>query len=497
MTSSAKPTQCAPNAPIHRRRRAAQRALYSAMLWFAIGARSAAASPLDDAPTHFDERIDANTDAWTEDAPLTLEQALDLAVQISPTLKTARSQTEEAILQRFAIRMERAPEFTITAAMGPGPKSVNERYDDDGKRHHDLQYLGGVALGGEGRVVVPLTTFGKIRLATELAELGIENATLEEEVARQETRYEAFRAYTGLQWYRQMKPLIEEVFKRLDQAEEMLEDKLDDGDFSARNDLRELTIRRADVVKMQGDIEQVGFLAQQAMRIVLGLSQDTILTDFDDTPPAKDALPSVEKLLDYAIAHRPDYSRIQIARKAAEQNVRLQKRMLTPDAFFQARGAIIYTPTIRGARPGISETPDRFNDLSGEVLVGLRWKIQPGRHRAAVRMAEQKRETVEQQLESAKLGLELQIHEAWQDAKQQLELVRAQDQAQRAAAAWLKQRAFQFDQGLADFESLIEPLKAHYETLGKYYEALLRYKMHVAHLNVMIGHENLTDFPDE
>lgn len=455
------------------------------------------ASPLDDAPLNYDAQLDADADVWTGDEPLTLEQALDLAVNYSPTLATARSETEEAILQRFAVRMERAPEFTITAAMGPGPKSINHRTDAEGRRKHDLAYLGGVALGGEGRVVVPLTTFGKIKLATELTELGIENAELEEDIARQETRYEAFRAYTGLQWYRQMKPLIEEVFERLDEAEDMLEDRLDEGDFSARNDLRELTIRRADVVKMQGELDQVGFLAEQAMRLVLGLSKDTELVDFDDSAPSKDALPSVQELLDYAIEHRPDYRRIHIARKAAEQNVRLQKRMMAPDAFFQARGAIIYTPTIRGARPGISETPDRFNDLSGEVLVGLRWKIQPGRHRATVRMAEQQRETVDQKLESAKLGLELQIHQAWQDVKQQLELVRAQDKAQRAAAAWLKQRAFQFDQGLADFEGLIDPLKAHYETLGKYHEALLRYKMHVANLNVMIGHEDLTTLPQK
>lgn len=494
MTSSAIPS--AFNA-IRAFRYLTMRLAISSCIFSITAVQNAHASPLDDAPTHYDSTVDGNVDVWPENEPLSLEQALELAVKYSPTLRTARSQTEEAILQRFAIRMERSPEFTITAAMGPGPKSVNERYDDEGNRRHDLQYIGGVALGGEGRVVVPLSTFGKIKLATELAELGIENAELEEEVARQETRYEAFRAYTGLQWFRQMKPLINEVFDRLDQAENMLEDRLDEGDFGARNELRELTIRRADVVKMQGDIEQVGFLAEQAMRLVLGLPPETQLTEFDDAAPANNALPPVKDLLAYALTHRPDYKRIHIARKAAEQNVRLQKRMLTPDAFFQARGAIIYTPTIQGARPGISETPDRFNDLSGEVLVGLRWKIQPGRHRATVRMAEQKKETVEQQLESAKLGLELQIHEAWQDAHQQLELVRAQDKAQRAAAAWLKQRAFQFDQGLSDFEGLIDPLKAYYETLGKYYEALLRYKMHVAHLNVMIGHEDLTTLPSE
>lgn len=436
----------------------------------------------------------AGVDAGNE--PLTLERALELAVYRSPVLKAARSQTEEAILQRFAVRMERAPEFTITAAAGPGPRSRNERVDSvTGERTHDLAYLGGIAFGGEGRIVVPLSTFGKIKLATELAELGIENAELEEDVARQETRYEAFRAYTGLQWYRRMAPLIAEVFERLDDAEEELENRLDDGDFRARNDLRELTIHRADVVKMNGELQGVGFMAEHAMRIVLGLPKDTELVEFDDSPPTRDALPPVDTLLEYALEHRPDYARINIARKAAEQTVRLQKRMMTPDAFFQARGAVIYTPTIKGARPGISETPDRFNDLSGEVLVGLRWKIQPGRHRAAVRIAEQKRESVNQQLESAKLGLELQIQEAWQNVSQQLELVRAEDDARRAASAWLKQRAFQFDQGFADFEDLIDPLKAYYQTLGKYYESLLRYKMHVANLSVMIGHEDLTSLP--
>lgn len=429
--------------------------------------------------------------------PLTLERALQLAVDRSPVLKTARSETEEAILQRFAVRMERAPEFTITAAAGPGPRSKNERVGSDGKRTHDLAYLGGIAFGGEARMVVPLTTFGKIKLATELAEMGIENAELEEEVARQETRYEAFRAYTGLQWYRKMGPLISEVFQRLDEAEDELEDRLDEGDFSARNDLRELTIHRADVVKMDGELQGVGFMAEHAMRLVLGLPKETELVAFDDSAPMRDDLPSVDSLLEYALENRPDYARINIARQAAEQTVRLQKRMMTPDAFFQARGAVIYTPTIKGARPGISETPDRFNDLSGEVLVGLRWKIQPGRHRAAVRIAEQKRESINQQLESAKMGLELQIQEAWHEVKQQLELVRAEDAARRAASAWLKQRAFQFDQGFGDFDDLIEPLKAYYKTLGKYFESLLRYKMHVANLSVMIGHEDLTALPTE
>jgi len=424
---------------------------------------------------------------------LTLEDALELAVERTPTLQIARSETEQALLQRFAVRMERAPQITLTLGAGPGPRGVDRR-QSDGSISEELIYIGGVSLGGEARIVVPISTFGKIKLATQLADMGIRAAELAEDVAKLEARYEAFRAYTGLQWYRSMVPILKEVNERLVTAEDELLDRLDEGDFTARYPLRQLTIYRAEIVKMEGELKQVGFLAQQAMRLVLALPGDTELTPFDDSVPPPNDLPPVEDLLAYALEHRPDYARLKIAANAADQAVRLQKRMLTPNAFFQARGAVIYTPTIEG-RPGVSVTPNRFNDLSGEVLLGLRWEIQPGRHRAAVRMAEQRAETVRAQTSGAVMALELQIYEAWGEAEQQLALVRAQEDARRAAQAWLTQRAFQYDQGLADFDDLVEPLKAYYETIGKYYEALLRYKMHVANLGVMIGWEDPTTLP--
>lgn len=459
-------------------------------------ADGAPASTADDAPATDAPASDTAATNARDDIPgvLTLEDALRIALQRAPTLAIARSETETAILQRFAVQMERSPQFTFTVAAGPGP--IGRHYlDDDGNTVDDLRYIGGLSLGGEAKIVVPLTTFGKLKLAKELADMGIHAAELAEEVAALEARYEAFRAYTGLQWYHSMLPILSEVAGRMDQAEEELEDRLDDGDFSARTSLRQLTIYRAEIVKLQGELKQVGFLAQQAIRLVLDLSPDTPVSPFDATVPARNDLPPVEELLAYATEHRPDFRRLQIAVDASEQAIRLQRRMLSPNAFFQARGAIIYTPTIEGSRPGISVTPDRFNDLSGELLVGLRWDIQPGRHRAAVRMAEQRAETVRHKRDGAVLALDLQIQQAWLDAEQQLNLARAQYEAKNAAQAWLNQRAFQYDQGLASFDDLVSPLKAYYEAVGSYYEALLRYKLHVAHVGVLIGWEDPTTLP--
>lgn len=470
-------------------------AAYCAAAVLALVPTYASANTLD-APRDTTEEVGTAQIGAEQIAPeqvLSLDDALRLAVERAPTMAIARSETEEALLRRFAARMERAPQITLTFGAGPGPRGV-DRMQSDGTRREELIYIGGLSLGGEARIVVPVSTFGKIKLATELADLGIRAAELAEDVARLEARYEAFRAYTGLQWYRQMLPIFAEVEERLAQAEEELEIRLEDGDFGARTALRQLTIFRAELVEMNGELRQVGFMAEHAMRLVLGLSGDTPLDAFDDAVPARASLPPVETLLAHAVSHRPDYQRLRVAAQAADQAVRLQRRMLAPNAFFQARGSIIYTPTIEG-RPGVNATPNRFNDLSGDLLLGVRWEIQPGRHRAAVRAAEQRAESVRAQTTGAVMALELQIHEAWVNAEQQLESVIAHAEARRAAQAWLNQRAFQFDQGLTDFDDLVDPLKAYYESIGKYYEALLRYKMHVASLGVMIGWDDPTSLP--
>lgn len=470
-----------------------QRSPQSLLLFAAIAISVPATSAAQSAPdTAASARAEQGVNARRE--PLTLDEALSLAEERAPTLAIARSETETAILRRFQAKMERVPQITLTAAAGPGPIGV-DRVRADGSVEEEIRFIGGITLGGEARIVVPVSTFGKVKLAKELAEMGIDAAELAEDVARLEARYEAYRAFTGLQWFYRMAPVIAEVEGRMAQAKEMLEDRLDDGDFTARTSLRQLTIFSAEIVKMRGDLNQVGFLAQQAMRLVLGLPEDTPVTEFEELQLRSDDLPAVATLVEYAQQHRPDYRRLQIAVDAADQAVRLQRRMGTPNAFFQARGGVIYTPTVDGA-PGFTVIQNRFNDLNGEIMLGLRWDIQPGRQRAAVLLAEQRAQTVRAQQQGAVVGLELQIREAHMNAQQQLELVIAQNDARRAAEAWLNTRALQFDQGLASFEDLVDPLKAYYESLAAYFEALLRYKLHVANLGMLVGWDDPTSLPN-
>lgn len=428
----------------------------------------------------------------TEHDIFTLEEALQRAVETSPTLQIARSETEEAILQRFAVRMERVPEFQFLVGAGPGPIE-RDRQLPDGTTEREFRYFGGVTFGGEARITAPITTFGKIQIGTQLAELGIDAAELAEEKAIIETRYEAYRAYAGLQWARHMQPILNDVESRLNQAEDLLYDRLDSGDYRARTELRRLRIARADIVELRGELNRARFLAEEAFRILLQVPETVRLEDFDEEVPTQE-LPDVETLSEYASRHRPDMARLRIAERAAEQAGRLARRSLAPDAFFQARGAIVYTPTTDGV-PSVRENPNNFNEITGEVLIGMRWRIQPGQHRARVRLADQRAETVRLQRDGATRGIELQLRDAWMQAESQLELVVALDDARDAAREWMNQTTFQFDQGLADFDDLVEPLRAYYENTGEYFEALLRYRLRVANLSVIIGHERPDALP--
>lgn len=83
-----------------------------------------------------------------------------------------------------------------------------------------------------------------MKWARRAADAGIDVAELNLRKAELETMFQTYRAYAGLQWYREIDNLLSEAETRLDQAVEQLEIQLDDGDRGARTALRQITIAR-------------------------------------------------------------------------------------------------------------------------------------------------------------------------------------------------------------------------------------------------------------
>lgn len=417
----------------------------------------------------------------------TLDAALNMVDARAPTISIAQSEVEEAILRRLEVRMERVPTFSAQVGIGPGPRDADPSADED------LRYFQGITIAAQLGMTIPITTFGKIRAGLALAQAGIDVERVELENMRLEARYEAYRAYLAAQWYVDASSLLNEAEGRVGQAEDSLLDKLDEGDYTVRNDLRQLDMLAADLVGMRNSVEEAGFLARTGLRIVFGVDEATQLEAFAVAVEEVDP-PDFEQVFRAAREHRPDLERVEIGVRARELELELEKKKALPDVFFVAQGEVTWTPTIDG-RPTISEEANNFNELSGILAIGARWKLNPGVHRARLNRLEQRVETIHRQRDGAEIAVRLEVQEAYLQAVNAYRLLEAANRAQRSAHAWLNQTAFQYEQGLVDFAEFGDPLKAYYQRRAAYLQAILTYRLRLANLAVKTGSPSLRTWP--
>lgn len=462
----------------------------------------------------------AGRDAAAQDAPsgasevalessggairVSLDEILALAGARASTVTIEDARHRVAELRRTEVRWERFPRLRFDATVSPAPRVSLERDPSTGEldpfsnRETDRELLESV-IGGAGLSIrseldigLPLTSFGKIRLATQLADVGIEAAELDRYVAVQEARFEAYRAYRTVQWYEEVDRILREAEQKLDAAEEELEWAIDDGDRTARTTLRELVIARTDFVQLRAEADSLGVLARRAIAATLGLPPD-FEPDVLDTSTGRSEVPSLETVLAYAREHRPDYARLDLASRAADLERLLRRRALTPDLYFGARIGQAWSPTVDDVSGAFINDP--YNRFGFGFLVGLRWNMNPATVTARARRADAEAAVIEAQAVAAWQGIEIEVTEAYLGARGRHAVLESYHDAVRAAEAALNQVQFQYDQGLVDYDDLREPLETYYRTSAGLYEAVLRYRVAVANLALKSGKSDFTAWP--
>lgn len=438
-------------------------------------------------------------DPVEETAPVvTLDEVLE-AAEASLLVDVAASGIAIARIREREAWALRWPDIRARFTVSPAPRVTL----DDGQDAVDVNTSdrdlvrsvfgdGGLSLRGELRATLPITTFGKIRLARQLADAGIDAARAERDAAVAESRFEAYRAYLVAQTYEETDALLREASTRLDRAETLLEDAIDDGDLSARTSLRQLIIARSDFVQLRTVADQTGRNARYALVRGLSLPEDFEPTELDESMPL-DPPPSLESVTALAFEQRTDMELLRVAMRAAELERTVRFRQLTPDVFFAAELSGAWSPTVEDVSgPYIS---DPWNRFGFGFLVGLNWSMNPMAVTQRALRADAQRAGAQARYEAAQVGVELDVAEAYWDAVGKRELLLSYDEALRAARAWLNQRWFQFDQGLADYDEIKDPLQTYYRTAGRYYEALVAYRVALAHLAVSCGEDAFDRWP--
>jgi outer membrane protein TolC len=437
---------------------------------------------------------------------VTLEDVMERAAARSPLVAVEEARVAMAATRRFEATWNRFPRFRAELTLSPAPRVDLEidpatgELDPFSNRDSDRELLDSVLsgtafrLGGELSAVVPVTTFGRIRLARTLADVGVDVAEIEREAAIAESRFAAFRAFRTVQWYREVDRVLQDAEEALDTASEELEWAIDDGDRTARTSLRQLTIARTEFATLRGDADDLGHVARHALILTLGLAADFRAERLPDEFPEAEP-PELETVLGFAKENRPDYSLLDQAVRAAELDQMLRMRQLTPDIFFAARVSGAYTPTVDDVSGAF--ITDNYNRFGYGLLLGLRWSMNPATVVARARRSEANRDVALAQRDAAWIGIEYEIAEAYFSASSRRDILLSYEAALRASEAWLNQAQFQYDQGLADFEQLREPLETYYRTMGSYFEALLRYELALADLALECGADDLRSWPGQ
>jgi len=429
----------------------------------------------------------------------------DLASRVSresPTVLIADAQRRQSEFRLLEAQLASLPSLSMRLGVAPTPQ-VSVDLDENGNpiqgtaNETDLELatrIAGVGMQGSLEINLPIYTFGKLSLARQLASVGVDVDEVEFEKAVLDALFESYRAFVGLQWYAEVDDLLSEAEARLDDAALRLDDLIFDGDTEARGALRQLTIGRTQFISLRSNADRVGALARFALARGLGLEEDFRTTRFDESIPTHEP-PDRDEVLQFARETRPDYAILDAAVTAADLRVRLERRAFAPDFGFIVNVGGSFAPTIENLRGPYVFDP--YNRFSVGFSLGFRWNINPFTRGASLaRFSAQSQEAVLSR-DAAWLGIEVEVTEAWLEACSAREVVLAYVEALDAADAWLNQTAFQWDQGLIDFEEFQGPMTTYYETAGGYFKALLDYRLAVANLAVKTGSRELTQWPGE
>ena len=427
----------------------------------------------------------------------TLEEVLERAGD-SALVRIADAELNVATTREREARALRLPDFRARLTVSPAPEvRLDDPNDPFSNQDSDAELLssifgGGASLRGELRTTIPLSTFGKVRLARQLASAGVDAAAIEREASVRESQFEAYRAYLGVQVHVVLEDLLAEADNRLARATELLEVALDDGDRSARTSLRQLTIANASLVEQRAAADRSGRVARAGLVEALALPHDFEVTAFDTTAPEAQA-PELSELIDFALEQRTDLRMLRVANEAAALETELRWRQLTPDLFFSARLNGAFSPSVDDVSGPF--VYDNFNRFGFGFAVGLNWDMNPFVVSTRARRAAAQSSLVDAQQSAAETAVVLDVVDAYEEARSTLDIARAYDEALRASRAWLQQRWFQFDQGLADYDDIKDPLQAYYATAAAYHVALVDHRLAVANLALKTGHRDLTSWP--
>ncbi len=464
---------------------------------------------------------DATDELEEQGTAFSLEELTEKAVNNSDLVDEYRAKRAKAEWDEYRAEHAWSPRIRSTTLVSVVPDNA-----DPDEFNENLDEIGDLDIGPYVRedleVVMPVYTFGRVDIAQELAELGLDNSKLELAKARLDVIYQTKRAYWSLRLSNAFSDMLSEGDELIgEQLEKMQEDR----DFGAADfdikDFRKLEIFSAEVDERIVDNAKLATVASAGLHFLADISDDVEIDlpklDDLDSPPE---LRSLNYYMNRGMEKRPEMLQLDKAVRARTLESELATADWYPNVFAALNVGFGWSTketafqricaassredatecdfpedefAINGQQLYAEPYGDPLHRFSVGVGLGLRWEINPLQQYAEVQKKDAQLLAIQAQRRRARNAIKLDISKLYQDAADALDKIAINNRRMTAARRWRDQFGLSRQTGGADVADAVQPLQAYYEARAKYLQAVYDYMIARAALAKGIGARALGD----
>ncbi len=456
-------------------------------------------------------------------ARLSLDQIVRYALD-NPAVRSADEEITAMQAQLRKAQFAWIPVIETQATLSPG---VNIRCDDvrldDGDEGFDFQYCrtrddndfdvntvqgyfaqladAGVRFEFRADMVIPITTFGKIRNTRKLAEVGVALKEIQKNQVEQETVLRVQQAYAALLLARDSIAILREAKGIVDNAQSRVEQGLGGGDEDWDADPSDVETLRDpdDLVKVKLAAIELEQLMRQALKVeayslsaLWALAGEAAPPGFDleaQTLRKLEIEGGLQRPADYkqmAIARRPEARMASAAVKAREFQERLARANFLPDLGIAVSTGIGRSNAVDSDMSQLYYQ-DPFNWTRLYAGLAMRWRWDFHFRTFDLQSARATKRAAMHQEEAAALLLGMDVQQAYGDLVEAKYLVATYDEAVDLSWRLVVSGQQKDTVGGGDASELLRNLERWYKRRFEYAEAIYGYNDAVARLSRAVG----------
>ena len=266
-----------------------------------------------------------------EKKPLTLEEAVGLAVKNSHSLKNSQAKVEEATAALKEATEKKLPDVKLSGSY-LRLNSANfdlKTKDNSGSGSQNESPKVSQAMYGIVNASLPIYAGGRIRYGIESSRYLAEAAKLDADFQKDAVIQNAIEAYLNLY---KAKAAINLVQDNLAQAQQRVKDfsNLEKNGLLARNELLKAELQASNTELTLLDVQNNWQLANINMNLLLGLPEQTELVPDSSTLNQQNEIRPLEEYVQSAMNSRKDMASLELRKKAADAGIKATRSELYP-----------------------------------------------------------------------------------------------------------------------------------------------------------------------